>query len=48
MLNKLIEFITQKIKLDEADIALCKTYFEPLSLTKNTIAEEQDKIPQFL
>jgi CRP-like cAMP-binding protein len=34
--------------LTESDLAFCKSYFELLSLSKNSIAEEENKIPRHL
>jgi CRP/FNR family transcriptional regulator, anaerobic regulatory protein len=48
MFDKLLHIISQKVTLNENDIQLCSTYFEPISYPKNYIVEEQDKIPEYL
>lgn len=48
MQQNLIDTISKKVTLTDKDIALCATYFEPVTSTKNCIIEEQDKIPQYL
>lgn len=48
MLKNLIDIISQTIPLTETDVKLCDTYFELITLSKNSIIEEQDKIPQYL
>lgn len=48
MLDALINTIAKAIPLNAQDIELCKIYFEPLSKNKNTILEEQGKIPEYL
>jgi CRP/FNR family transcriptional regulator, anaerobic regulatory protein len=48
MFDKLLHIISQKVTLNENDIKLCSTYFEPISYPKNCIVEEQDKIPEYL
>jgi CRP-like cAMP-binding protein len=48
MQQNLIDTISKTITLTEADIQLCGNYFEPVTTPKNYIAEEQDKIPQYL
>jgi CRP/FNR family transcriptional regulator, anaerobic regulatory protein len=48
MFDKLIQIISQKVALNENDIKLCSTYFEPISYPKNCIVEEQEKIPEYL
>lgn len=48
MLKNLIDTISQTVSLTETDIQLCDTYFELVTTAKNSIIEEQDKIPQYL
>jgi CRP/FNR family transcriptional regulator, anaerobic regulatory protein len=48
MTDSLIDLISKKVILTETDVELCKTYFEHYSVSKNTIVEESDKIPQHL
>lgn len=48
MLRNLIATISKTVVPNEADIALCEQYFEPISILKNTILEEQGKIPEYL
>jgi CRP-like cAMP-binding protein len=45
MLQKLIDFIGSKVKLTAQDILLCRTYFEPVSFSRNSIIEEEGKVP---
>ncbi len=48
MIQKLIDNIALQIALNEDDILLCKKYFEPITFSKNSIIDEQDKIPEYL
>ena len=48
MLDTLYIEISKKITLNAQDKKLCKEYFEEAHFIKNTLLEEQDKIPQFL
>ena len=48
MLTNLIATISKTVIPNEADIALCELYFEPISIPKNTVLEEQNKIPEYL
>lgn len=48
MLDNLIEIISKTSKPSIEDIELCKTHFEPLTISRNTIVEEQGMIPQYL
>jgi CRP-like cAMP-binding protein len=48
MLDNLIEIISKNVKPSIEDIELCKTHFEPLTILRNSILEEQGKIPQYL
>jgi len=44
----LLNIISQKVSLTEADIDLCKARFEPVLLPKNRIVEQSGYIPQYL
>jgi CRP/FNR family transcriptional regulator, anaerobic regulatory protein len=48
MLTKLIATIAKTVVPNKADIDLCQQYFKPISIPKNTILEEQGKIPEYL
>ncbi|WP_184542037.1 Crp/Fnr family transcriptional regulator [Mucilaginibacter sp. FT3.2] len=48
MHNYLLNLISQKVSLTEADIDLCKTSFEPVLFPKNRIIEEAGTTPQYL
>ena len=48
MLTTLIDVIAQSVSLEEQDIELCRTYFEPISLVKNSVVEHQHKTPKYL
>ena len=48
MLKKLIDTISKTVKLTEPDVELCSAYFKPLTTSKNSVIEEQDKFPQYL
>jgi CRP-like cAMP-binding protein len=48
MLNNLIDIISRSVKPSIEDIELCKTHFEPLTISRNTVLEEQGKTPQYL
>lgn len=48
MLDNLIDTISRTVKLSIEDIELCKTHFEPLTISRNTVLEEQGKTPQYL
>ena len=48
MTDSLIELISKNGVPTATDIELCKTYFEPYKVSKNTVVEERDKIPQYL
>jgi CRP/FNR family transcriptional regulator, anaerobic regulatory protein len=48
MQQKLIEAISKKIILTEEDKQLCASYFELVTSAKNTVLEQQDKIPRYL
>ena len=48
MLNSLFEEISKTILLGINDKTLCKEFFETININRNTIIEEQEKIPAFL
>jgi CRP/FNR family transcriptional regulator, anaerobic regulatory protein len=48
MQQKLIEVIEKKVLLTGADKELCVKYFEPVTIAKNGLLEQEDKIPQYL
>lgn len=48
MIEELINILSSTEKPSIADIKLCKTHFEPLTVSRNTVLEEQGKIPQYL
>jgi CRP/FNR family transcriptional regulator, anaerobic regulatory protein len=48
MLENLFREISKKIILNTEDKTLCSAYFEVVSFSRNTILDEQDKVPQFL
>ena len=48
MLTKLLATISKTVIPNASDIALCEQYFEPVSFHKNSILEEQGKIPEYL
>lgn len=48
MHQKLFDIITQQVNLTDADITLCRTYFEPVAYPKNMVVEEDGKVPQYL
>ncbi len=48
MHRKLIDTIAKTVVLTKEDIQLCDQYFETVSISKNTVLEEQDKIPEYL
>lgn len=45
---RLIELISQREKLSDADKAMCEMYFEPALFPKNCIIEEEGKVPKHL
>ena len=45
MNEKLINIINKTVSLTAEDVQLCSQYFETVLISKNTILEEQDKIP---
>ncbi|MCU0468540.1 MAG: Crp/Fnr family transcriptional regulator [Arcicella sp.] len=44
----LTEIISKSVSLSERDIKLCQLYFEPLSIPRNTVLDEQTKTPEYL
>jgi CRP/FNR family transcriptional regulator, anaerobic regulatory protein len=48
MLDNLIRIMSKDVVLSKSDIDLCSTYFEPFVGSKNTILEEEGKLPQYL
>ena len=48
MNEKLINIINKTVSLTAEDVQLCSQYFETVLISKNTILEEQDKIPEYL
>ena len=48
MFDSLFQEISKTIQLDINDKILCKQFFETISVQRNTITEEQEKIPEFL
>jgi len=48
MHNDLLNIVSQKVPLNDRDIALCKQYFEPVLFPKNRVIETNGKVPQYL
>ncbi len=48
MFDNLIEVISRTVKLQDEEINLCGFYFEPLTILRNTLLEEQGKVPHYL
>ncbi len=48
MQKNLIHTIFQTVLMTETDIQLCDNFFEEVTIAKNSVLEEQDKIPQYL
>ena len=48
MFDSLFQEISKTIQLDVNDKIFCRQYFETVSVNRNTIIEEQEKIPLFL
>ena len=48
MNEKLINIINKTVTLTANDVQLCNQFFETVLISKNTILEEQDKIPAYL
>ncbi len=48
MHQHLLNIISQKVLLTEADVDLCKACFEPVMFPKNRIIEESGSVPRYL
>lgn len=48
MHEKLLQLIAKNKDFGDEDAILCRQFFEPISFSKNTIIEEEGKVPQFL
>jgi CRP-like cAMP-binding protein len=48
MITKLLNFISDKTKLTDRDTELCKRYFEGVLYQKNSVIEEEGKVPKYL
>lgn len=48
MFKTLFTEISRWTKVEENVVALCATYFEPLTVLKNTIIEEENKVSNYL
>lgn len=48
MHTKLIEVITQYVTLSDQEKVLCTRYLEPISCPKNSVIEEEGKVPMYL
>ncbi|MNX81601.1 DNA-binding transcriptional activator YeiL [compost metagenome] len=48
MITRLLNFISDKIKLTDRDSELCKRYFEAVLFQKNSVIEEEGKVPKYL
>jgi CRP/FNR family transcriptional regulator, anaerobic regulatory protein len=48
MTDNFKNIFTSYAQLTESDLEFCLSYFERFSLSKNTIAEEEKKIPKYL
>ena len=48
MFDSLFQEISKTIQLDVNDKTFCKQYFETITVNRNTIIEDQEKIPLFL
>lgn len=48
MFHNLISTISNTANLSQDEIELCKSYFEPVTIARNTVLEEQGKVPQYL
>ena len=46
--KELIETIRKSAMLSNEDAALCKQYFEPMTVAKNTILDEEGKVSPYL
>jgi CRP/FNR family transcriptional regulator, anaerobic regulatory protein len=48
MIDNFLKLFDSHVQLTESDIEFCKQYFELKSLSKNSIVEEENKIPRHL
>lgn len=48
MHKKLLQLIAEQVNLTEQDISLCEQYFEPVFVPRNTLLEEDGKIPKYI
>lgn len=48
MITRLLNSISDKIKLTDRDAELCKRYFESVLFQKNSVIEEEGKVPQYI
>ncbi|MBB6498899.1 Crp/Fnr family transcriptional regulator [Pedobacter cryoconitis] len=48
MYQHLINNISTRIELNQADVELCEKYFEPVLFPKNSIIEEEGRVPKYL
>lgn len=48
MITRLLNFISDNIKLTDRDTELCKRYFEAVLFQKNSVIEEEGKVPKYL
>lgn len=48
MHHHLIQLISQRNKLSQAEIELCQHFFEPVMFPKNRVIEEEGKVPRYL
>lgn len=48
MLPKLLEIIGKKVVLSEEDATLCGNYFEEITVAKNTVIEQENRVPKYL
>jgi len=48
MYQKLFDIISREFPVSQRDRELCQTYFSPVTFPKNTIIEEDGKIPGYL
>ncbi len=48
MHQHLLNLISSRVTLSDADVLLCKTYFKPVVFSKNRIIEEEGHIPNYL
>jgi CRP/FNR family transcriptional regulator, anaerobic regulatory protein len=48
MINNLFNLVEKQVPLTESDKAFCSPYFERLSFSKNSLVEEENKVPTYL